>query len=470
MHPRDAIFLYGERSNTAQYFLTSFAFPDQRTFDREAVRTWLGDRARSLPSLHERVVRAPLDLTHPRLIADVALDLNRHIYFHDISDWDEFCEFEGRMVMQPGDRSRPLWEIHVVFGVTNVADVLGECVMVTIKLHHSIADGQLSVDIARHLFAAEVPSAPSPDIVESSAPSRWFGGKALPVLGSVGSVPRGIYALTRRLRTVGGIESDLKAEVANGDYLIPQRRAAPTIVNRELGPRRAVGHVFFDLRDLKALKTAIGGVTVNDILLTVLSGALYSYLQGNGEEVRTLFSTVPVATRASEPGQQSLNQFSAMRVDLHIDEPNLVERVAAIHTSVLEERKRSGSPANIAQRRVIEDVPGYVYRAVTAYTAFLAKKTPTVSTNTGISNVPKGLGADYVLCGVESGASFGVVALDGRMGVAHSIGTLGDLLALNITVDPDQLPDLDAYRALIWKSFTDLREQVALSFDVDSMV
>ena len=86
--------------------------------------------------------------------------------------------------------------------------------------------------------------------------------------------------------------------------LVRQRRAglnpAPeTPLNVEIGPHRRYAVVRTDLRDFKTVKDAFGG-TVNDVVLTVVSGALRSWLQSRG--VRT----EGVELRALVPGAQEI--------------------------------------------------------------------------------------------------------------------------------------------------------------------
>src|SRR4029077_17916713 len=77
--------------------------------------------------------------------------------------------------------------------------------------------------------------------------------------------------------------------------------ARPTPLNVPIGPHRRYTVVRHRLEDFKLVKNAFGG-TVNDVVLTIVTGALRDWLHSRG--VRTqgleLRALVPVSTRGSE--------------------------------------------------------------------------------------------------------------------------------------------------------------------------
>ena len=76
--------------------------------------------------------------------------------------------------------------------------------------------------------------------------------------------------------------------------------APPTPLNVEIGPHRRFSWVRLELEDFKTVKNAFGG-TVNDVVLTVVAGALREFLRARG--VRTegleLRALVPVSIRGA---------------------------------------------------------------------------------------------------------------------------------------------------------------------------
>src|SRR5260221_207939 len=94
--------------------------------------------------------------------------------------------------------------------------------------------------------------------------------------------------------------------------------AAPsTPFNVEIGPHRRLAFVRGDLRDFKRVKNAHGG-TVNDVVLSVVAGALGNYLRARGHDTDELKmrAMVPVSIRADEERGALGNRISAMMAPL----------------------------------------------------------------------------------------------------------------------------------------------------------
>ena len=96
--------------------------------------------------------------------------------------------------------------------------------------------------------------------------------------------------------------------------------AAPhTPFNVEIGPHRRVAFVRRDLGDFKRVKNAHGG-TVNDVVLSVVAGALGNYLRARGHDTEDLElrAMVPVSVRAGEEHGALGNRISAMMAPLPV--------------------------------------------------------------------------------------------------------------------------------------------------------
>src|SRR5205085_803313 len=83
----------------------------------------------------------------------------------------------------------------------------------------------------------------------------------------------------------------------------------------DLSPQRMLGHDTHEIVPLIAAKTALG-VTLNDLALTAVSGALRELAMRAGERPESLKAMVPVSTRAPEQAADLGNQISFVFVDL----------------------------------------------------------------------------------------------------------------------------------------------------------
>ena len=120
--------------------------------------------------------------------------------------------------------------------------------------------------------------------------------------------------------------------------------APETPLNVDIGPHRRYEVVRTALDDFKLVKNAFGG-TVNDVVLSVVSGALRDWLQVRG--VRTegleLRALVPVSIRAAGDRGALGNRIAAMRgpLPVYIEDP--VERLRTVRQAMdgLKESKQA---------------------------------------------------------------------------------------------------------------------------------
>src|SRR5260221_9647039 len=151
----DAGFLYRETPPLHMHTL-KIAVLDPSTvpggYSSPRVREERGRRLHLLPPFRRRLVEVPLQLHHPVWIEDPDLDLDRHIRRTVVpapGGDREFCELISTIASSQLDRSRPLWEIHVVEGLE------GGHVGFVAKIHHAVADGVAAAELLANVFTAD---------------------------------------------------------------------------------------------------------------------------------------------------------------------------------------------------------------------------------------------------------------------------------------------------------------------------
>ncbi|MFC7447941.1 wax ester/triacylglycerol synthase domain-containing protein [Rhodococcus daqingensis] len=455
--PRDAVFAYVETTSASQTMLSAYAFDSGTDSppDRAEIRRWVTERAGRIDVLRQRMIRAPFDLDHPYWAEDPAFAADDHVVFHDGQGWEELRTLLVGILRQPFDPSRPLWELHIVTGVSGVNEIPGEATVAVVKMHHSMADGKLSVQIARQLFSEDLPADARPAVVDPIPSRLTIATRALAAL------PRNLYRLAGAVPEARAVQRLIRAEREQGMYEVPSARRPRTVLNQQLGPDRVFDSVFFSLPELREMKIEIGGVTVNDLMITIIGAAMHKYLCEIGDTPDgSLGAGIPVSIRDTVEAT-SRNRFVITAVDLHTDLSGPVERARAIHQSVLADKIRKTSPGETRSDALANSIPGFVVRyGLRIISALPARQSPTIGlANTLITNIPKGP-ADMKLCGSTVAANFGLAPLVGLGGVAHSIGSLGDSLAVNFTADPTQLRDDRRYAELLRESFDDLKAAV----------
>ncbi|HYB12664.1 MAG TPA: wax ester/triacylglycerol synthase domain-containing protein, partial [Myxococcota bacterium] len=118
MSSRDAGFLYLERKN-ALLHIGCVAVLDGR-LPLDALSRHVESRLPSLPRYTQRAVSVPLSLGHPTWEDDPHFDLRNHIHRWALPSpggQHELTAMVAKLLAQPLDRDRPLWEMHLLEGL-----------------------------------------------------------------------------------------------------------------------------------------------------------------------------------------------------------------------------------------------------------------------------------------------------------------------------------------------------------------
>jgi hypothetical protein len=128
--------------------------------DVDVVIDRLERMTRMNPKLRARVIGNPVSLVPPRWEVDPNFDMSFHVRWErperpraDLSDVLTMAE---RITEEDFDRSRPLWELHIVTGLK------GKQAAFIMKVHHSITDGEGGVLMLAMLF--EMQRTPATDL------------------------------------------------------------------------------------------------------------------------------------------------------------------------------------------------------------------------------------------------------------------------------------------------------------------
>src|SRR5262249_52319520 len=112
------------------------------------------------------------------------------------------------------------------------------------------------------------------------------------------------------------------------------RPGRDTKLDQHIGPAREVAWTSFPLERLKGIEHgAPEHVTINDVVLAVVAGALRRWLPQAGGIAEALRVQCPVSLHAREETDEQLgNRDSFMNVDLPISEPDAATRLRMINT------------------------------------------------------------------------------------------------------------------------------------------
>lgn len=296
---------------------------------------FIEQRLPALPPLRRRLVEVPLGLARPFWSEGAEVELAghlRHAALPSPGGPRELAALAAEIHERPLDRSRPLWEITFVEGLE------GSRVALLAKIHHATMDGLAGVKLMASLFSTtpEIPPPARADIETAAEPP---GGLAL----LAGAVP---WLLGEPLRAArAGLDTArfaLRGAFAGESApQAPELQVPRSFFNAPISPFRSVAYTSLPLAELRELGRA-AGATVNDVLLTLVGGALRSYLEPRGElHGEPLVAAMPVAVR--DDGDERANAVTGVNVSLATDVADPVARLDAIRDATAVQKQRRGS-------------------------------------------------------------------------------------------------------------------------------
>lgn len=300
----------------------------------ESFREFLVERLPLLAPLRRRLVEVPGGLGPPLWVErDVDLDLHvRRAALPSPGGPRELAAMAGEMLERPLDRSRPLWEMKLV------ERLAGDRIALLAKLHHAMMDGLAGISLMASLFATTAQIAPPPEVPRKRpdrVPSR------LELLA--GSLP---WLLRQPLRaTRAGAHTALsvlkRAGSRASESPAPALEIPRSWLNVETTSQRAVAYLSLPLPEMRALGRA-RDATVNDVLLTVVAGAVRGYLDARDVlSEQPLVAGVPVAVRKNEDDTRA-NAVSSVSVGLATDVEDPAARLVAIRDAMAARKRERG--------------------------------------------------------------------------------------------------------------------------------
>lgn len=297
-----------------------------------------------IPRYRQRLAWTPVE-GRPVWVDDPEFNLDFHVRHTSLpkpGSTEQLKHLAARIMSQPLDRTRPLWETWVVEGLEG-----GERFAVISKMHHCMMDGSSGVDLA-HILLSPVPQTEIPEPMPYM-PRPVPSGLEL-LQDTAGRVARAPLRALRGLREFAEATSDLGAELSLRAQALSElagwvvQGASDTPINGKLGPHRRFDWLTMSLDEVRAVARQLE-CTVNDVILTTVSGAVRSFLTHRRcDPARIDFRvSAPVSVRRDEDRGRMGNQVSSWIVRLPIDEAEPLERLRKIHetTRRLKESKQA---------------------------------------------------------------------------------------------------------------------------------
>jgi WS/DGAT/MGAT family acyltransferase len=383
-----------------------------------------------------------------------SVDLEQHIHYHKLpagkNDRAALYALVSELHTPQLDRSRPLWELHVIDGLSEGRFALYQ------KMHHAYADG---VTMARWTAGSMAASASDKTLTpvwtqhhsahHSSRIKKLSQDMMVKVWNEVMGTSRRLFGISR-LGAMLFLES---VKLTKNAIALPFVSTARTPLTGQVTSGRQFATAAVPMDRVNAIRERTRS-TLNHVALTCLDGALRAYLEEQGVQLkRPITIQMPVNLRA-EGEKTAGNKIGIIQVELSAPTDDPYVRLRNIGFSL----------RNV--RSMIDSVPPEaieLYTIVTGVVAQVAEVLQLSNTlpptgNTLVSNVPGPKDHLYV-----KGA---------RMEEMHPISTLPPSNLLNITlfsyagtlyfglIATDELPALQGLADQVERAFSELEASV----------
>jgi WS/DGAT/MGAT family acyltransferase len=453
----DASFLYLEEPRTPMHVgaVGIFEVPDGG-FDYDRLVDTVERRLATVPRYRQKVRHVPGNLARPVWVDDTDFDVAFHVRRSALprpGTEAQLTELVARLMSRPLDHDRPLWEMYLVEGLSE-----GRFAVIT-KTHQAMVDGITTIDIGQVLLdptpepseVAEQLWMPRPE----PSDAQLVADAVLEAVARPGQVVDTVRAAandvaTGATRVVRGVAALLGAVVPGG------RLAPGSPLNVDVGTQRRFAVARGSLDAYRAVRTA-HGCTVNDVVLTAVTGALRTWLLSRGEPVTSetrVRSMVPLWISSPGPGGATSaagGRVLSTIVDLPVGEPSPALRLQHVAHAMRQHTAASRS----VRAGTLARIGGYAPPTLHALGARAVHGISKRIFNLVVTNVP-GAQAPLYAAGARMLEMFPVVPLAKGQGLAIGITSYDGGLYYGFAGDRDAMPDLDVLASTVDEALDEL--------------
>lgn len=400
-----------------------------------------------IPRYREKLQYVPVE-GRPVWVDDPHFNIDYHVRHAALpkpGGVEELKKLTARIITRPLDRTRPLWEMWIIEGLSE------DRFAILNKIHHCMIDGASGADVAQILMSPtpqhEVGEPrpfmprPAPSATELALDAaKRLALSPIEMVGRLGAFARGASdvgsEIGARVRAVGEL---VRASLAP---------SSETPINGNLGPHRRADWLTLPLDDVKTVRRVLD-CTVNDVVLATVTGAVRQYLIRRGvlpDEIDFRI-TAPVSVRSEEEEGRLGNRVSAWILRLPIEEADPVAWVRRIHEGTCE-LKESRQALGID---LLMSAAEYAPASLMALGSRLASG----PINMVVTNVPGPQFPLYIL-GAKLLELHPLVPLLDGTGLGIALFSYDGNLHVGLNADYEMVPDLSGFTALFAGAFMTL--------------
>lgn len=417
--------------------------------------------------LRTRLLNAPWRADLPYWVDDADFDLGHHVRelaLRPPGDRDAFLDAITDLLEAPFDLSRPLWEMCLVRDLDGVGDFPPGCFAVMVRVHHGQFDGTTALRLMNSLHEqrddrdGEPASAWAPERAPSApelllrapwhaAGRAWRGARAAGTMAP---------ALLRRAgrgagRRAGGPPRGPSAPRPE----VPHTRFS----SRLASDRRVFDFLHLPLDEVRRIRTAVEGATVNDVASTIAAGALRRYLASVGElPEEPLVVMMPVSAHDAGSEREAGNRISLMTATAHTELADPLERLRAGRAASARSKRAT---TEVGAQRVADLVDALPTNLLDLLAEPLLRSgipdaLPLPFSGVALTNVP-GPPEPLHFDGARMVTLLGATFLYDFVGLIIAITSYCDELLVAFTSTPEAVPDPGVLADCFRESYHELR-------------
>tara|TARA_Y100000589_G_scaffold229834_1_gene217247 strand:+ start:1687 stop:3237 length:1551 start_codon:yes stop_codon:yes gene_type:complete len=470
---QDASFIYldtdrASTGGTMIYVYDQSTIPGGGHLRFKEILEHIESRTSTSPIFRQKLKQVPLALDYPYWVEDENFRIENHVFHVALpkpGDWRQFCILASRLTKPHFDMNRPLWEMYVVEGLDNVDWLPNGSFAILTRMHHAAVDGTAAAQMTWALHDLDArgkkPGAGgehvtshirTPSHVEM-ATRAWWNNASSPM--RLARPPSNLLPKAgRKLLKVVEQRAVHPFEEHSSGSKVPTTR-----FDGRVSPFRIFCTARFNLDELKGMRQAVADSTINDVVVTIVAGALRRYLDHHGElPGETMVAMMPVNTRPGPDAEPGANNITFMGAAIGTDIVDPKERLAFVQ----ENTARSKSIVDAIGANDLTDINKHIPASLLAATGKLIARIGLDAGGTGkrlfnvaVSNVP-GPNVPLYLKGARMRYWSIVAPCTDGMGLTVAVTSYDGEICISPTACREIVPDPEFLTECIEQSYADL--------------
>lgn len=450
MNPLDAVWLMMESADTPMHVGVLATFEKPRNAAEDYLVEWAAKaREFAMPAAPwcYRLAGNGSASVSPRLVEDDDLDMDYHFRHSALpapGGERQLGVLVSRLHSTPLDKTRPLWEMHLIEGLER------DRFAFYVKVHHALIDSVNGIPMMLSMLSGSVRSRNMPPLWAQPLRGSQWDESAGAGESSTDSLLDSVASIGK---AAGGLLRETFSRGSKGSFALPAGTPRSTL-NRRINSQRRFATQQFQQARIQRLADATG--TTLNVVLAYLSGSSLRrfFKEYNVLPEQSLIGVMPVSLNERSEHIHG-NAIAGLRVALgtHIGDP--MARLEAVKTSMQAVREdRASLPAEAV-------TPYVLMRAAPLYASqmpALGRFVPPLF-NLGISNTPGPEKPQY-FNGARLESIYPLGQLMQYSALSIDCVAYAGTLNIGFTGARDTLPHLQRLAVYLGQALVDLEELV----------